>query len=401
MLKGKRVLIGVSGGIAAYKIPYLVRLFKKAGAEVRCILSSSASSFVSPLTLATLAENEVHAELFNPQTGTWTNHVELGLWADVMIIAPLTASTLSKLVSGHSDNLLLTTYLSAKCPVVVAPAMDLDMYAHPSTQDNLETLKCRGVHVMDAEDGELASGLVGKGRMPEPEQIFEFTQFVFALENGRLTNKRVLVTAGPTYEALDPVRFIGNHSTGKMGIAIAEKCALENAHVTLILGPSNQSISKLPNLTVITVQCAEDMLAAVRNHWSDAQIGIFSAAVADYRPLEMANEKIKKNTDSMQIALVKNPDILAWAGQNKATDQYLVGFALETENEIEHAQSKLQRKNLDLIVLNSLKVPGAGFGYDTNQVSFIAKDNKITNFELLLKSEVAENLVNYVIENIA
>jgi phosphopantothenoylcysteine decarboxylase / phosphopantothenate---cysteine ligase len=401
MLKGKRVLIGVSGGIAAYKIPYLVRLFKKAGAEVRCILSASASSFVTPLTLATLSENEVHAELFNPQTGSWTNHVELGLWADLMVIAPATAATLSKLVSGHSDNLLLTTYLSAKCPVVVAPAMDLDMYAHASTQENLETLKKRCTYVIDAAEGELASGLVGKGRMAEPEQIFEFAQFVLAQKQGRLTDKKVLITAGPTYEALDPVRFIGNHSTGKMGIAIAAKCAQENAQVTLILGPSNEALPALPNLKVVRVQSAGEMLHETQKYWSVSDLGIFAAAVADYRPKNIEEEKIKKSGESLQIELVKNPDVLGWAGENKTPNQYLIGFALETENELEHAKSKLARKNLDLIVLNSLRDSGAGFGHDTNQVSLIAKDNKITNFELLLKSEVAENLINYVIENIS
>lgn len=401
MLEGKRVLIGLSGGIAAYKVPYLVRLFKKAGAEVRCIMSPSCTSFVTPLTLATLSENEVYAELFNAQSGQWTNHVELGLWADVMVIAPLTASTLSKLVVGHSDNLLMTTYLSAKCPIVVAPAMDLDMYAHSSTQENLETIKGRGVFVIDAQEGELASGLVGKGRMAEPEQIFEYTNFVLAQKHGRLTGKKVLITAGPSYEALDPVRFIGNHSTGKMGIAIAHQFALENAQITLILGPSHETIPNLPNISVVRVQAAEEMMQATEQHWPSSDIGIFSAAVADYRPKSIADEKIKKSEDVMLIELVKNPDILTWAGKYKATKQYLVGFALETENEIENAQAKLNRKNLDLIVLNSLRNSGAGFGYNTNQVSFISKDNKITNFELLLKSQVAENLVNYVIENIS
>jgi phosphopantothenoylcysteine decarboxylase/phosphopantothenate--cysteine ligase len=401
MLKGKRVLIGISGGIAAYKIPYLVRLFKKAGAEVRCILSPSASSFVTPLTLATISDNEVHSELFNPQSGQWTNHVELGLWADVMVIAPLTASTLSKLVVGHSDNLLMTTFLSAKCPIVVAPAMDLDMYAHASTQENLATIKGRGVFVLDAEEGELASGLVGKGRMAEPEQIFEYTSFVLAQKQGRLTGKKILITAGPSYEALDPVRFIGNHSTGKMGIAIAYQFALENAQVTLILGPSHETVPNLPNICVVRVQAAEEMMRATEQYWPSSDIGIFSAAVADYRPKLKAEEKIKKSNDLLHLELIKNLDILAWTGQNKSNHQYLVGFALETENEFENAQAKLNRKNLDLIVLNSLRNSGAGFGHNTNQVSFISKDNKITNFELLLKSQVAENLVNYVIENIS
>jgi phosphopantothenoylcysteine decarboxylase/phosphopantothenate--cysteine ligase len=278
--------------------------------------------------------------------------------------------------------------------------MDLDMYAHHATQENLKTLINRGVHIIDAEEGELASGLVGKGRMTEPEQIFNYAQYVLAQKSGRLSNKHVLITAGPTFEAIDPVRFIGNHSTGKMGIAIAEACAYENAHVTLILGPTSEKAPTLPNINVIRVQSADEMLSAVMSCWSKNEIGIFSAAVADYRPKVKAVEKIKKNAESFEIELIKNPDILSWAGANKTNNQYLVGFALETENEIHNAQIKLERKNLDLIVLNSLRNTGAGFGHETNQVSFISKDNKITNFELLLKSKVAENLVNYVIENL-
>lgn len=399
MLKGKHVLIGISGGIAAYKTPFLVRLLKKAGAEVRCILSPSASSFVTPLTLSTLSENEVYTELFNKNSGEWTNHVELGLWADLMIIAPLTASSLSKLVSGHSDNLLLTTYLSAKCPVLVAPAMDLDMYAHPSTQNNLAVLTKRNVHIIDAEEGELASGLVGKGRMAEPEDILEHAALILAQKSGRLTQKRVLITAGPTFESIDPVRFIGNHSTGKMGIAIAERFALENTEVVLVLGPSQEKIPNYPNLKIVRVQSAEEMFFAVQKHWKTSDIGVFAAAVADYRPEKVQNEKIKKTESKLQIDLVKNPDLLSWAGENKSEKQVLIGFALETESEIENATAKLKRKNLDMIVLNSLRNIGAGFAHPTNQVTFISKDNKITNFELLLKSKVAENLVDYVIEN--
>ncbi len=399
MLKGKHVLIGISGGIAAYKTPFLVRLLKKAGAEVRCILSPSASSFVTPLTLSTLSENEVYTELFDKNTGEWTNHVELGLWADLMIIAPLTASSLSKLVSGHSDNLLLTSYLSAKCPVLVAPAMDLDMFAHPSTQHNLAVLKQRNVHIIDAEVGELASGLVGKGRMAEPEDILEHAALILVRKSGRLTQKRVLITAGPTFESIDPVRFIGNHSTGKMGIALADRFALENAEVVLVLGPSQEKIPNYPNLKIVRVQSAEEMFSAVQKHWVTSDIGVFAAAVADYRPEKVENEKIKKSENKLQIDLVKNPDLLSWAGENKSGNQILIGFALETEKEVENAKAKLKRKNLDLIVLNSLRNTGAGFGHPTNQVTFISRDNKITNFELLLKSKVAENLVDYVVEN--
>lgn len=399
MLKGKHVLIGISGGIAAYKIPFLVRLLKKAGAEVRCILSPSATSFVTPLTLSTLSENEVYTELFNKNTGEWTNHVELGLWADLMIIAPLTASSLSKLVSGHSDNLLLTSYLSAKCPVLVAPAMDLDMYAHPSTQQNLATLTKRNVHIIDAKEGELASGLVGKGRMAEPEEILDCAGLILAQKSGRLTHKRILITAGPTFEAIDPVRFIGNHSTGKMGIAIAEQFALENAEVILVLGPSQEKHPNFPNLEIVRVQSAEEMFSEVQAHWNTCDIGIFAAAVADYRPEKPENEKIKKTNITLQLNLIKNPDLLAWAGENKTDKQVLIGFALETNNELDNAKAKLLRKNLDLIVMNSLRDTGAGFGHATNQVTFISKDNKITNFELLLKSKVAENLADYVIEN--
>lgn len=400
MLRGKRVLIGICGGIAAYKIPELVRLFVKNNAEVRCILTPSASSFVTPLTLATLSKNPVEAELFDPMTGLWSNHVELGLWADLLVVAPLTASTLSKMAMGHSDNLLLTTFLSAKCPVLAAPAMDLDMYLHPSTQNNIEQLRSYGVTVMDARLGELASGLSGQGRMPEPEEIFQESLSLLLKKDARLKQKKVLITAGPTHEPLDPVRFIGNRSTGKMGIALAEKFALEGAAVSLILGPSTEKIAPYANLSVTHVSTAQEMLEAVQKLWPDSAIGIFSAAVADYRPEHVANQKIKKDEDTLSISLTKNPDILAWAGMNK-THQYLVGFALETNNEEENARKKLIKKNLDAIVLNSLNNKGTGFGYDTNQISIIDKENKITNFELLKKTEVALNIVNYVVQNVS
>lgn len=399
MLRGKRVLIGVSAGIAAYKVPELVRLFTKNNAEVRCILTPSASAFVTPLTLATVSHNPVFSELYDPVTGLWTNHVELGLWADLMIIAPLTASTLSKLVSGHSDNLLLTTYLSARCPVLLAPAMDLDMYSHPSTQQNIETAKSHGAIVMEARHGFLASGLTGLGRMPEPQEIFDASLPILFRDSQRLKNKKVLVTAGPTFEALDPVRYIGNHSTGKMGIAIAEKFCLEGAEVYLIIGPTALNIPAHPNLQVVSVQSADEMLNAVQPLWKNMDCGVFAAAVADYKPENKSNQKIKKDVTELVVKLVKNPDILAWAGKNK-TNQFLVGFALETNDEIAHAKTKLIKKNLDAIVLNSLNDNGSGFGFDTNRITIVDKENKITNFELLKKSEVAQNIINYVVQNI-
>jgi len=399
MLRGKRVIVAVSGGIAAYKIPELVRLFVKNDAEVRCILTPSSLAFVTPLTLSTLSKNPVETELYDPLSGQWCNHVELGLWADLFIIAPLTASTLSKMSMGHSDNLLLTTYLSARCPVLVAPAMDLDMYAHPSTKNNLKILESQGVHVMEARSGALASGLSGQGRMPEPDDIYNSALELLMKPNFRLFNKNVLITAGPTYESIDPVRFIGNHSTGKMGIALAEKFALSGANVRLILGPTNETIPKFSKIECIRVRSAEEMMKEVQSFWEQVEIGIFAAAVADYKPIEAAQQKIKKSSDELQLTLIRNPDILSWAGLNKK-NQFLVGFALETENEIANAKQKINKKNLDAIVLNSLNWKGTGFGFDTNQITIIDKENKIINFELLKKSEVASKILDYVIQNI-
>lgn len=398
MLKGKRILVGVTGGIAAYKIPLLVRELIKLEAEVKCILTSASSDFVTPLTLATLSKNEVYTDLYDQRSGLWTNHVELGLWADAMIIAPLTASSLSKMVIGHSDNLLLTTYLSARCPVFVAPAMDLDMYQHFSTTENLQKLADNGVHVIPAEVGELASGLSGKGRMAEPETIAQIVNTYFQKESHDLSGVRALVTAGPTYETIDPVRFIGNHSTGKMGIAIADELASRGAAVTLLLGPSSH-YPKQSTVQVIRIQSAEDLFHYVKLNWNDMQLGIFSAAVADYKPANVSQQKIKKAGDTLQIDLIKNPDTLKWAGENKKENQRLVGFALETTNELEHAKDKLARKNLDLIVLNSLNDKGAGFGHDTNQVTFLDKYNNCVNLELLTKVEVAKQLIDYVKKN--
>ncbi len=393
-MKGRRVLLGITGGIAAYKIATLIRILKKEGAEVRCLMTPASCDFISPLVVATLSENPVGIEFWNKKTGEWTNHVEYGLWADLFVIAPLTATTMSKMAQGACDNLLLASYLSMKCPVVAAPAMDLDMYAHPATKRNMDQLKADGVKIIPAESGALASGLEGEGRMAEPEIIARHIQAHFS-QFGRLQGKKVLLTAGPTYEAIDPVRFIGNHSSGKMGYAIAEKLLNEGAEVVLVSGPTKLNLIH-PELTIVNVQSAKEMLGAVQMHWSKAEVGIFTAAVADYRPAEVAEQKIKKSNDTLELKLVKNPDILAWAGENK-NKQFLVGFALETNNAEANAIKKLQRKNLDMIVLNSLEHEGAGFAHDTNRISIIDRDNKITNFELKSKSETASDIVEHLI----
>ena len=395
-MQGKRILLGITGGIAAYKIATLIRILKRSGAEVRCLMTPASCDFISPLVVSTLSENPVGIEFWNKKTGEWTNHVEYGLWADLFVIAPLTATTMSKMAIGSCDNLLLASYLSMKCPTLVAPAMDLDMYAHPATKRNLEQLQKDGVKVIPAESGELASGLVGEGRMAEPETIAEAIRFHFAQSEGDLLGKTVLITAGPTYEAIDPVRFIGNHSTGKMGFELAKYCLDQGAKVILITGPTNQQL-KHPVLKRINVQSAVDMLEATKDYWSGADFGIFSAAVADYRPVAPAGQKIKKKEDQLSLELVKNPDILSWAGANKRADQVLVGFALETNNAIENATDKLSRKNLDLIVVNTLEDNGAGFAHDTNRISILDVHNKITKFELKSKSEVAADIVEYMI----
>lgn len=395
-MKGKRILLGITGGIAAYKIAFLIRILKKKEAEVRCIMTPASCDFISPLTIATLSENPVHIDLWNEKDGSWTNHVDLGMWPDVFLIAPLTANTLAKLIHGQSDNLLTATFLSAKSPVFVAPAMDLDMYAHPATQRNLVQLEKDGIHIIPAEFGELASGLVGQGRMAEPETIVEHLE-QFLHSNARFEGKKILITAGPTYEHIDPVRFIGNHSSGKMGFAIAQTFLDQGAKVILISGPSNQTISH-PNLNLIRIQSANEMLSYVQQHWETCHYGVFAAAVADYRPAHPAEQKIKKSSDVMTIELIKNPDILAWAGQHKTENQLLVGFALETEKALEHAQGKLVRKNLDFIVVNTLEDEGAGFGGETNRIQIMDKNNKITSFELKQKKAVAVDLVRYISE---
>ena len=396
-MKGKKILLGITGGIAAYKIAFLIRLLKKEGAEVKCILTPASCDFISPLTLATLSENPVYIDFWNQKDGQWTNHVDLGMWPDVFLIAPLTANTLAKLATGYCDNLLTATYLSAKCPVMIAPAMDLDMYAHPTTTNNLNQLASYGVQILPAESGFLASGLVGKGRMTEPEDIVAKLNTFFTLNNSML-GKKVLITAGPTHEHIDPVRFIGNHSTGKMGYAIAEEFLQRGAEVLLISGPTKLKIAH-PRLTKKEVVSANEMLSLVQEYWTSYQIGVFCAAVADYRPVVKATEKIKKKEEEITLTLVKNPDVLAWAGVHKQAEQFLVGFALETNDALQHAKNKIVRKNLDAIVVNSLENEGAGFGHDTNKIAILSKEGQITDFPLKLKQDLAYDIVNYIDDN--
>ncbi len=401
VLNGKNILLGVTGGIAAYKAAFLVRLLVKKGAEVKVVMTDSAKEFVTPLTLATLSKNEVFSSFTDEKEEgsfkepNWNNHVELALWADLFLIAPATANTLSKMAHGACDNLLLACYLSAKCPVYFAPAMDLDMYQHPTTAETFKKLDSFGNIQIPAAFGELASGLVGQGRMAEPEEIVSFLENDL-LQKLPLRGKKFLITAGPTYEAIDPVRFIGNHSSGKMGYAIAETAAELGAEVVLISGPS---ALKLENdfVKIIRVTSAEEMYHAAHEYFDKSDVAILSAAVADYRPLDVASEKIKKKTDALTLQLTKTKDILASLGEIKK-DQFLVGFALETENEEENAKLKLKKKNLDLIVLNSLRDKGAGFQGDTNKITLIAKDNKTVPFPVKPKKEVAKDILEYIIE---
>lgn len=398
MMKGKRILLGITGGIAAYKIAFLIRLLKKKEADVKCIMTPASCDFISPLTIATLSENPVYIDFWNQKDGTWTNHVDLGMWPDVFLIAPLTANTLSKLIHGQSDNLLTATFLSAKSPVIVAPAMDLDMYIHPATKRNLAQLELDGVQIIPAESGELASGLVGQGRLAEPENIVAVLEEFFAKSNA-FVGQKVLITAGPTYEKIDPVRFIGNHSSGKMGFEIAKVFLSQGAEVTLISGPTKEKLTH-KNLILHSIQTAEEMLLQVQSSWKNMNVGVFAAAVADYRPENPEVQKIKKNEDRMTINLVKNPDVLAWAGANKTENQKLIGFALETNDAEKHGFDKLKRKNLDFIVVNTLEDKGAGFGVDTNRIKIIDKSNKLISFELKPKHQVALDIVNYLKENI-
>jgi len=394
MLSGKKILLGITGGIAAYKAAILVRLLIKSGAEVKTVMSPSAKEFISPVTIATLSRNKVLSEFFNAADGDWNSHVEMGLWADAFIIAPATANTMAKMAHGISDNLLLTTYLSMRCSVIIAPAMDLDMLKHPATLANMEILQKRGHLFIEAATGELASGLSGKGRMAEPEEIVSFVQNYFTNKN-KLLNKSVLITAGPTYELIDPVRFIGNFSSGKMGYALAEACALQGANVTLVSGPVSVTTQN-PNISVIKVISATEMLEKCQQHFNGTDITILAAAVADYKPVQAAKNKIKKAENELTIQLIKNQDIAATLGLQKTDKQIIIGFALETENELQHAQEKMVRKNFDFIVLNSLNDQKAGFGLDTNKITICYKNNTTENFEAKSKKMVAEDIVDRI-----
>jgi phosphopantothenoylcysteine decarboxylase/phosphopantothenate--cysteine ligase len=399
VISGKKILIGVTAGIAAYKTAHLVRLFIKAGAQVRVVMTPAAKDFITPLTLSTLSKNPVHSTFYDKEDENelWNNHVDLGLWADLMVIAPATANTLSKMSNGTSDNLLLATYLSAKCKVYFAPAMDLDMYKHPSTTTSIEKLESFGNVCIPVASGELASGLIGEGRMAEPGDILGFIESDI-LSQLPLRGKKVLITAGPTYEEIDPVRFIGNHSSGKMGFELAKTAASLGADVVLVSGVSHEKVehSLIKRIDVVS---AQDMYDAAHEHFSTSDIAILSAAVADYKPKNISTKKIKKNDAIMSIELVKTKDILASLGEIK-TGQFLVGFALETNNELENALGKLKRKNLDLIVLNSLQDKGAGFKKSTNKVTIIDKSEKISEFSLKSKSEVAQDIFNEIVNRI-
>ncbi len=399
MFPGRRIILGVTGSIAAYKSAFLTRLLVKSGAEVRVVMTSSAMEFVTPVTMATLSRNPVMSEFVAGSDGTWNSHVELGLWADFLVIAPASANTIAKMASGICDNLLMATYLSARCKVVVAPAMDLDMLQHPSTQENLRKLIRYGNLIIEPGYGELASGLTGSGRMAEPEEIVRFLEHIQE-SRGRLKGKKALVTAGPTHEAVDPVRFIGNHSTGKMGYAIAAILAEEGASVDLISGPANAQPPDHPNITLHRVTSAEEMKDVCQAKFSQSDIAVLAAAVADYRPATVARQKIKKADADIALQLMKTPDIAALLGKDKRPDQCLVGFALETEDELSNATKKLSSKNFDLIVLNSLNDRGAGFGYDTNKVTILEKNGHTTNYQLKLKEDVARDIVDQIVRKV-
>jgi phosphopantothenoylcysteine decarboxylase/phosphopantothenate--cysteine ligase len=398
VLSGKKILLGISGGIAAYKTAHLVRLLIKAGAQVQVVMSPASLHFVTPLTLSTLSKRPVFSTFYNEEEEKveWNNHVELGLWGDLMLIAPATANTLSKMANGTCDNLLIATYLSAKCPVYFAPAMDLDMYKHPSTLASFQKLQSFGNIIIPAEDGELASGLSGEGRMAEPENIVAFLEKDL-LNQLPLRGKKIMVTAGPTYEAIDPVRFIGNHSSGKMGFDIANQAAKMGAEVVLISGPTHLQIDST-QVTLVPVVSAQEMYDACHQYYNAMDVAVAAAAVADYRPKNIAQQKIKKEDATLSITLEKTDDILASLGKKKA-NQFLIGFALETENEIENAKLKIQKKNLDLIVLNSLNDKGAGFGLSTNKVTFIDRNFVVEPMELKSKEEVALDIVTKIIQH--
>jgi len=397
MLKGKKVVLAVTGSIAAYKSALIVRQLIKAGAEVKVVMTASSHDFITPLTLSTLSKNPVFSEFTSSkESGSWNNHVDLGLWADIMLVAPATANSLSKMASGESDNFMMAVYLSAKCPVYIAPAMDLDMYKHPSTKENIEKLVSFGNVIIYPGSGELASGLEGEGRLAEPEDIIEFIERDIKSKQP-LFGKKILITAGPTHEALDPVRYIGNRSTGKMGFTLAQIASEMGAEVTLVAGPISLNT---PNSSVnrIDVISAKDMFEAVTNEFSNQDVVIMAAAIADYTPLNYSDSKIKKKEGDLSISLKRTTDILAHLGENK-TNQTLVGFALETNNELENAKGKMERKKLDFIILNSLNDKGAGFAGDTNKISIIDANNKVTQFELKSKFEVAADILNYLSQN--
>lgn len=394
MLKGKKVLIGITGGIAAYKIPFLVRLLIKEGVEVKVIMTAEACDFVTPLTLSALSQNPVSIEPFSPADGTWHSHIEIGSWADVFLIAPLTANTMAKMATGITDNLLLATYLAARCPVFFAPSMDVDMYHHQTTQKNIATLCSHGNFLISPQAGELASGLTGMGRLEEPVSIVEILNNFFSKQQS-LAGKKVLISSGPTIEPIDPVRFISNHSSGKMGNSLALEAAARGADVTLVSGPVNE-YPEHPSIRIIKVNTAAEMYSACSNSFADADVTIMAAAVADYSAKDAATEKIKKIEVSFSLNLVRTTDILGSLGKLKRKNQLLVGFALETNNEIENATSKLHTKNLDFIVLNSLKDSGSGFGHNTNKISIISKNQEISEFDLKTKAKVAEDIFNTI-----
>ena len=393
MLKGKHIILGITGSIAAYKAAYIIRALVKKGAEVQVVITPAGKEFITPITLSALSSNPVISEFFSNRDGSWHSHVDLGLWADAMLIAPATASTIGKMANGIADNMLVTTYLSCKAPVFIAPAMDLDMFAHPSTQQNLDRLRSFGNHIIEPAEGELASHLVGKGRMEEPDKIIAVLEEFFPSRTV-LEKKKIVITAGPTYEKIDPVRFIGNYSSGKMGFALAEACAQQGAEVTLIAGPVSLTTTH-PNIQRIDVESAEEMYQAAMAAFPEADAGILCAAVADYRPEIQAGEKIKRESKGeMMLHLIPNKDIAASLGAIKREGQVLVGFALETNNEATNAESKLKRKNLDFIVLNSLRDAGAGFRCDTNKISIIDRQGETTGYPLKSKQGVAADIVN-------
>lgn len=392
-MKGKKIILGITGSIAAYKAAHLVRGLIKKGAEVQIIMTPAAKEFITPLTMATLSRKPVISEFFSNRDGSWNSHVDLGLWADVMLIAPATAATIGKMANGIADNMLVTTYLSCKAPVFIAPAMDLDMFGHPSTQQNLERLRSFGNQIIEPTEGDLASQLVGKGRMEEPEQIIEVLENFFVTQND-LQKKKIIITAGPTYEKIDPVRFIGNYSSGKMGFALAEACAQRGAEVILITGPV--ALKTLHSqIQRIDVESAEDMYKATTEAFPQTDIAILCAAVADYRPIEQKESKIKREHDeTLSLSLVRNKDIAATLGKEKRANQIVVGFALETNDGIANANGKLARKNLDMIILNSLQDKGAGFRHDTNKVTIIDRKGEILTLPLKSKKEVASEIIN-------